>query len=374
MEKKIDFPKKCILVLIGFSIAFDFHFGYILAAPLLWLYVRNRPFNLKLINLFILVVIFIIQFLFSYEELFLPEPFITLIRYILMCSILFLLIARLDYYHNKFFLNSLSFFMILNGLVIFGFSFYLKEITEINYGYGRLFNPVHGVETISPKISISTLSGLVIYCFCDFSKNGIKKIIICFLCLSGFWFVQSRIAIILTILLLLIYGYLQAKLYIVSFKRLIIFGLCIFITMISISIYTYQNHVESFNDAPQSRLAEDGLKSKRFEHWEDGFEKTIMNPLGGFKVDPKIEMVNYFHNILIDSARINGFISLIPCLLIIFYCYYLICRYSDDYLYLNIISLSMVVIVLMQDVIVEGNFVIFFIMLTYSICSYKKRC
>lgn len=373
MERIVDFPKKFILVLIGVSIAFDFHFGYILASPLLWLYVRNRPFNLKIINLFILVSIFIVQFLFSYEELFLPEPFITLARYILMCSILFLLVARLDYHDNKFFLNSLSFFMILNGLVIIGFSFYLKEITDINYGYGRLFNPVHGVETISPKISISTLSGLVIYCLSDLSKNGIKKIIICLLCLSGFWFVQSRIAIILTIFILLMYSYLQAKIYIVSFKRLIVVGLCLFITTMSISLYIYQHHVESFNDSPQSRLAEDGLKSKRFEHWEDGFEKTIMNPLGGFKVDPNIEMVNYFHNILIDSARINGFISLIPCLLIIFYCYYLTFRSGDNYLYLNMISLSMVVIVLMQDVIVEGNFVIFFIMLTYSICAYKKR-
>ncbi|TOP72780.1 hypothetical protein CGH09_24135, partial [Vibrio parahaemolyticus] len=122
-------------------------------------------------------------------------------------------------------------------------------------------------------------------------------------------------------------------------------------------------------DFSDNRLVSSGLESKRFLHWKDGLNKIIDHPFGGFKVDPNIEHVNYFHNIIIDSARIYGWFAIFLIVSIFTTQVYIIYKYNRKNITRLVFVFVFLTLIMMQDVVIEGNFLLLALSLFISFLS-----
>lgn len=359
--------KKILLMLVAVAIALDMYQIYLICFALLILINdMNNKFNYESILVLLLAIVFVISFAFKTDALFLSNPLLSITKYIVILSMMFYFAFFISVEERRFFFAAFCLSMVINGLIIIYYSYFLSLTTSSYFGYGRLFNPIHNVDTISPKIALSILAPLMAYCLLV-RPNRAMLILILTLSLYAFVFVQSRISIVMSVILLttlLYYEYIKFK---ISTKILLAFSFLIIVSGFMLD-YSYTSF-----DFSDNRLVSSGLESKRFLHWKDGLNKIIDHPFGGFKVDPSIEHVNYFHNIIIDSARIYGWFAIILIVSIFTTQIYIIYKYNKH----NIIRLVFVFVVLtlimMQDVVIEGNFLLLALSLFISFLSCHKN-
>ncbi|MCR9358787.1 O-antigen ligase family protein, partial [Vibrio alginolyticus] len=314
--------KKTLLMLVAVAIALDMYQIYLVCfALLLLINDMNNKFNYGSILVLLLAIVFVMSFAFKADALFLPNPLLSITKYIVILSMMFYFAFFTSVEERRFFFTVFCLSMIINGLIIIYYSYFLSLTTSSYFGYGRLFNPIHNVDTISPKIALSILAPLISYCLLS-QPNRVALILILTLSIYAFVFVQSRISIVISVIIfltLLYYEYSKLK---PSIKILLAFS-----CLIIISGFMLDYNYTSF-DFSDNRLVSSGLESKRFLHWKDGLNKIIDHPFGGFKVDPNIEHVNYFHNIIIDSARIYGWFAIFLIVSIFTTQVYIIYKYN----------------------------------------------
>ncbi len=355
--------KKILLMSIAVAMALDMYYIYLVCFPLLLIINNtNNKLNYESLLFFLLAIIFVTLFAFKADALFLPNPLLSISKYIVILCMMFYLAFFTSVEERTFFFSVFCLSMIVNGLIIIYYSYFLSLTTSSYFGYGRLFNPIHNVETVSPKIALSILAPLISYCLL-IQPNRTMLFLILTLSLYAFVFVQSRVSIVISVIILatlLYYEYSKLK---PPIKILLVFSL-----LIILSGFMLDYNYISF-DFSDNRLVSSGLESKRFLHWKDGLSKIIDYPFGGFKVDPSIEHVNYFHNIIIDSARIYGWFAIILLMSIFFAQVYIMYKYNRN----NITKLGIVFVLLtlimMQDVIIEGNFLLLVLSLFISFLS-----
>lgn len=358
---------KILISIILISIALDMYYVYLIVFPIVVLYKNEkRMLNYDSLILLVLVILFVLSFLFYPERLFLPTPFITILKYIVIIGILFYMSFFLSNEDSKYAFKVFCIAMISNGLIIIYYSYFLFLTTDSYYGYGRLFNPIHSVETISPKIALSIISPLIVYCL--IVKNSkITSFFFLGLSLYAFIYIQSRAAILLSLIVLSFYTIGFFKELKKKNKIRVVF---LILPLVIFGTFYYTFDVTEIKQS-DSRLINAGLESKRFLHWKDGVNKLIEHPFGGFTIDKNIENVNYFHNIIIDSARIYGWLAVFFIMLIYFMQQMIISKNkgSSRELFLIFLLLNLV---MLQDVVIEGNFLLFALSIYISFLSTKK--
>ncbi|EIU6868200.1 hypothetical protein L5169_002242 [Vibrio parahaemolyticus] len=355
--------KKTLLMLVAVAIALDMYQIYLVCfALLLLINDMNNKFNYGSILVLLLAIVFVMSFAFKADALFLPNPLLSITKYIVILSMMFYFAFFTSVEERRFFFTVFCLSMIINGLIIIYYSYFLSLTTSSYFGYGRLFNPIHNVDTISPKIALSILAPLISYCLLS-QPNRVALILILTLSIYAFVFVQSRISIVISVIIfltLLYYEYSKLK---PSIKILLAFS-----CLIIISGFMLDYNCTSF-DFSDNRLVSSGLESKRFLHWKDGLNKIIAHPFGGFKVDPNIEHVNYFHNIIIDSARIYGWFAIFLIVSIFTTQVYIIYKYNRKNITRLVFVFVFLTLIMMQDVVIEGNFLLLALSLFISFLS-----
>ncbi|CAH6889196.1 conserved membrane hypothetical protein [Vibrio chagasii] len=364
--------KKTLLLLISIAIALDMYQVYLVCFSLLVL-MNGVDGKIKYESLFILLltVVFIMSFSFKADDLFLPNPLLSIAKYIVIINMMFYFSFSMSLEERKFFFVALCLSMIANGLIIIYYSYFLSLTTSSYFGYGRLFNPIHNVETISPKIALSVLAPLIAYCLLT-QPSRASIMVILSLSIYAFVFVQSRISIVISLLIL--FSMFAHEFYNVKPSKKIIFVFCFFIISGLIINYSYLSF-----DFSENRLISSGLESRRFLHWKDGLNKMFDYPFGGFKVDPSIEHVNYFHNIVIDSARVYGWFAILLIVIIFTSQIYVIYKYNVKNILRFLFVFIFLTLIMMQDVVIEGNFLLLALSLFISFLSCsntfgEKKC
>lgn len=362
---------RILLLVISVSLSLDVYYVYPLCFFCLIFFNRkSSKLDILPLLLFVAVFIFLTGFLLKPDELFLPNPILTIIKYIVIIVILFYISFFTSNEDKKFFLQAFCISMIVNGLIIVYYSYFLSLTTNSYFGYGRLFNPIHNVETVSPKIALSMIAPLTAYCI-FFKENRIVSLLLIGLSIYAFLFIQSRAALVLSVLLLLAFIYNFYKSFEKS-KRIYCLVATVFSLAIGFSLYML-NSTGSDVDFSENRLVNSGLESKRFMHWQDGITKIVEYPFGGFSVDPNIEHVNYFHNIVIDSARIYGWLAISILVLIFLIQLFMIFRYQRCRSLTFLLVLSILNLIMMQDVVIEGNFLLFSLSIIISFLSSQRN-
>lgn len=353
------------------SISLDVYYIYPLCFVVLFVFNRKKAmFNYESLLLLFSMMIFITSFLFKVDDLFLPNPILTIAKYIVILVIIFYISFFMSIEEKLFFFKVFCLSMIINGLIIIYYSYFLSITTNAYFGYGRLFNPIHNVETVSPKIALSIVAPLTAYCLL-IKNNRIVPIALIALSIYAFLFVQSRTSLIISVLMVLALLFDICR-GLTKSKKIYIMTFLTFVVSINASIYFIGDSERSFEPS-ENRLMNNGFESKRFLHWMDGLNKFIEYPMGGFSVDQNIEHVNYFHNILIDSARIYGWAAVLVLLFIILIQFYILIKYKTDNYYNIFIVLILLNLIMMQDVVIEGNYLLLALSILISFLSSQNR-
>lgn len=236
------------------------------------------------------------------------------------------------------------------------------------FGYGRLWDPFSEVVINSP--SINNLLG-IIASISYFLLNSFKRRMEIFsgvavLLLSVFsalylrgraFFVIFGVGVLLSHLLIS-----NKK----SLKRSVSFFL--FIISLFFLLYFLNDSVRSSIEHLLIRFSRDLGESGRARLFESGFHLMLRNPFGGFSVDPNLIDVPWFHNFWLDSARIAGWS---PIFLFCFAFIYLFKKMkarilSREYAFGKLLAI-LALVVMFQDVIIEGNFRVYFILFIGSV-------
>jgi hypothetical protein len=258
----------------------------------------------------------------------------------------------------KLFIYGMGFESIL--IVMFSFIFINES------GYGNLTHPFTNEKLNSPNISenISILSTLLIYEILR-SKSILSTIIksaLLLLCIYIGIFLASRtflIVLILAIILLTIKNTIISKKYTESF----LFILCVIVLfLVLINQEFLYNNLNFF----MNRF-EDGIQSKRFEHYQDGLDKILNYPFGGFETNPNIENIKWFHNVYLDFAKLGGWLSSIPLIILSIVVIYQIVKTFWFNSAINILAF-VILLIIQQGVVLEGNVRLIIILFFCSIC------
>lgn len=373
MKNIISNIRVLFIVLTSFAVVFDFYLIY--AGSFLLVFIMSMfYFNNKLPTIvilkFLVILCYLCVFVFNSSELFLPQPSITIAKYIFITIFSFSIIAFLDKSESELYLKSICWAMLLLGTIVVSYSYFLSITTSGYYGYGRLFNPIHGVETLSPKIAMTLISPCIVLYFFIGKETGRYLILLIFL-LILITFIQSRMAILLgLVLLFLTLTNLFIKLKTLKKVTFIFSALILLFTLIGVKAYEVSSSQMDRSQA-NSRVLESGLKSKRFEHWSDGISKAIEYPFGGFHVDQNIEQVNYFHNIILDSARVSGLFSVMLILILFSLQFYMAMKTKVGSRSRALVAIFLLTLVMMQDVIIEGNFIVFLVSVVFSTICFR---
>ncbi len=358
----IDLFYRFMIFIIALGIAMDFNALYLFFSICYVCIVKKEKeicFELSVWIYLVLVLIYIFGFLLNTSYLTLDDPVLSICKYALQLLIVFFMFTLRPDGDLIIFSKAFSISLIFKCFIIISFSYYLSETTNDYYGYGRLFNPIQGIDVVSPKVALALCVALSLYTLI-LNDRFLINILLVSISFFMFNFIQSRTSIVISSFLLV---YLIFKSYrTISFNRKITF--LMFLSIIILLLMLYYGYIQSdqLNDSvSDNRLMESGLQSKRYLHWADGVQKLIYNPFGGFSIDERIEYIHHFHNLFIDSARIYGWVAFLLVLYLIVSGFYFIMKkkrlFSDFINY--VISYFVVVLIMMQDVIIEGNFQVF---------------
>lgn len=289
------------------------------------------------------------------------EQFTSELKYFLFLTftvlVLYLSIVNNDNYKNLLFFFILGLFLKSEIIVIFSF------FSDSSYGYGRLFNPFNGEDINSPSISNNLAICACYFLLINKSVNlyiGIMKYVtLSLIVLSGIYLGGRTFFVFLFVTISFLF-LTQGKL------KLYIIG-SILITLISFGLlllYNYNESIQNYMTVIINRFSSEGFNSPRFELLSDGFNKLTIYPLGGFYPEVISYQGNWYHNIYLDTARISG---IIPVLILFFIDIYLFIKFIISKQNKNVFFLLFIVFLTMQqDVIIEGNLLIF---LLYSVLS-----
>ena len=247
------------------------------------------------------------------------------------------------------------------GITIVIFSFLTNPAS---YGYGKLISPFSDEEFNSPGISNSlalTSSYFLLSIFVQKNTMAWKIISLCIVVLSflGAIYTSGRaffVIFILTYTTLLVY---LVKL---NFKKAL-FLIFISIFMIIITNYSIKNldYFDKRFELTLMRIELEGLSSERFSLAVDGIEKSVYYPFGGFMVNTLICNTLWFHNIFLDSARVAGLFPVFILLIIFLFTFKFLFYKSKEGDILPVWSFMITFLLMQQDVIIEGNYKIFFV-------------
>lgn len=342
--RTLRFYLNCLCVIL---IAFDI---YYIAVPVFCTLLFISPimrirFNLSQILLLLSTICFLTSFLYFPEQLFLPNSIASLLKYITFIIILYVVFKT----NNHECANTIKIVfgasLLTRALIISLFSYLMQSgVGDIEFGYGRVYDPFIQQIVLSPKIALLAVAGYLIILSCSDIPNK-YKILSAFILSLIVIYLQSRAAFFIFLLFIPFLG--------INKRYYMVLAL---ILLIALPIY-YESLLHYIDSA---RLFSAGFESKRYMHWSDGIMKFIEYPMGGFSVNSSIENVNFFHNIILDSARVNGIYSTI-FLLIAFVLIIKISLHNKKTVFvIGIIAL------MLQDVVIEGNFLLFISMFVIS--------
>ncbi|WP_440863669.1 O-antigen ligase family protein [Symbiopectobacterium purcellii] len=318
--------------------------------------------------------LYLIFFIFIFSTFAIgADNFITPSPYNVMFAILILITylgSAIEFHNDSEKIKLFTYYLAgicVQSLCIIFYSYLNGE----NYGYGKLINPFTGNDMNSP--SVSNVMGLSMSAtmFYIFYRLGVRRIYSCglfFIILAAGIFLSGRtffLLSVITIFLLMVRG--------MSLKKTIQI-LILFPFVISLFLFLMPDWMVKHYDFALGRMGE-GFESKRFKHWSHGIAIFMHYPFGGFTVDKSIESTNWYHNILLDTARVAG---LIPV-----FCYVLFTIASlfmfynskkTTYKYFGFIMFVISFLIMQQDVIFEGEYrMLIVLFLSAVIISTKNR-
>lgn len=253
-------------------------------------------------------------------------------------------------------------------LVIVGYSFW---VDASRYGYGLLLNPFSGEELNSPGAS-NTLSVLAaMLTFFLFQRLGYVKKLAALSLMS----VVLLAAIFLggrTFFVILAASFFMVLFLGVRLKQLPkVFLVSAIVLALGVVLISSVDFLSDKVELTLHRLSQ-GLESKRFEHYAHGISVFFNYPFGGFSVDPNIENTKWFHNIFLDNARISGWIPVLSLLLAMVYIASAYFRKRYNYFVFGFLLFFVSVLIMQQDVVLEGNFRMLMLMYFVGILLHAK--
>lgn len=233
------------------------------------------------------------------------------------------------------------------------------------YGYGLLFNPITNDIMNSPQIGNNLSVATCFFGFLVFSdKSSLIVRMICLLsvvlAIPAGIFTGARSFVIISMVGLALVFF---KLRFLSIQRILIpsilFALFVFLAVPYLFLHFDFNQSLSFflQRLENTRMDEDSRTVLLFE----GVDLLLSNPLGGFNSNNHL----WFHNFFLDTARLGGF----PLLLVVAGIFLkpvneIVACFKNGFTLLPFLAF-IAIIVLFQDVVVEGN--MFPLFLTYII-------
>ena len=261
------------------------------------------------------------------------------------------------------------------GIIALSVGFFLSSVSSVFYsisqgvvhGYGAVYLPFSDVIVNSPMFSMSLvpISILIIY-FLFEVKSGVlyKFLSLLVLLLAVFCgaFLGGRtyfLCLFIYLFFIVFCKFTIKKIFLVFFVVLIAF----------IFLYVSKDLLASAFDLLSNRFS-NGLESKRWMHYRHGFFEMLNNPLGGFSVDDNIENTKWFHNILIDAARLGGWISFVSIIIIFALPFEKAFVAREIFFPFSLFCIAF--LLMMQDVILEGHHGILFFSLLCIINIYSR--
>jgi len=136
------------------------------------------------------------------------------------------------------------------------------------------------------------------------------------------------------------------------------------------------NELYNYLQFTTERFSNKGLESSRFDLYLIGLENIIYYPFGGFTVQHQLFGTSWFHNIILDSFRVAGWIPILFFIIATMYALkgLLIKNKSDDLILIVYIFL-ICFLIMQQDVIIEGNYLplIIYYLCGIVLVTYNKK-
>jgi len=334
-----------------------------LYAPVLFLFISIYwrdyvKFNISISGfLFLTTNILFITFLFliGSSNMTIPNPLMPFIS--LFIFTFFLIIVSYQEGSNKdILIGTYTFGIFIRSIVVVAYSYYQNPLI---YGYGKLLDPFSMEEVNSPRYGNNLAIAFIVFIYIfHITHNKLLKILsICILMISiwGGLFLAGRTFFFATVLFLVFYF-----ITIFSYKNLL--NIFISIILISIIILYFYDTLDDLSQVILNRFSEAGGSSNRFKHWADALPKIIDYPMGGFRVNQMIEHTKWLHNLWLDTARAGGWLPLLALLYATMFTPYLTFKLfsKNENSKLLLMMLYITLMILAQDVVIEGNWKILF--------------
>lgn len=360
----------CAFLALGFG-------KFIFYIPLFFVYFffkLQRFFEIRVDNNFLVVLLLMIAYILSifvigYDRLMIENRFSWL--FVLFFTLVFAGLAMQE--ESKELQLKILFFYItgigIDALLISSYSYW---VDSSYYGYGRLLDPYAGIVVNSPIISnnLAIFSVALFLIIFNYKNYYLKIISVLFLgcCVFFGFFLGGRAYFIIIAFVLLVFF-----LYNLSIKRIVNFFLfLIFIFVFSFIVINYLNLGDGVFKNGLNML-DKGLESNRFLLYKNGLNLIPAYPFGGFGIDKTIEDVQSFHNVFLDSARLAGWLPvffLFMAILLISYVSFLSGISKNAVPFIIFITS---VLIMQQDVIIEGNYRMLMVMYFSGLVILKKE-
>lgn len=348
---------------LGILFAFIGFGQFKLYAPALILFISIYwrdyvKFNISVSGfLFLTTNILFITFLFliGSSNMTIPDPLMAFIRLFILTF--FLIIFSYQEGSNKdILIGSYTLGLFINSIIIVAYSYYQNPLI---YGYGKLLDPFSMQEVNSPGYSnnLAIVSIVFIYIF-HITQNKLLQIFSIFILIISTWgglFLGGRTFFFAIGLFLILF-------FIINFSNKNLLEIFITIVLISLTILYFYDTLNHLSQGILHRFSEAGASSNRFKHWADALPKIIDYPMGGFRVNQMIEHTKWLHNLWLDTARAGGWLPLLALLYATMFTPYLTFKLFRKHKHskLLLMMLYIALMILAQDVVIEGNWKILF--------------
>ncbi|WP_222860673.1 hypothetical protein [Vibrio cholerae] len=318
-----------------FSIRLNFIFGLLLFMDVLYSARILKP-SFKMLGAVALLLIFIISFyLIGWDNIgdeSIVERFSFLLFTVFTLSILSLRVRQREK------LRIIKAF--IYGMFCYSLPIVLISLTKGGYGYGSLYNPWTQMEMNSPSVS-NDLALIASYMILfGSSKQRILHLFLLSLVIISGVYVGGRtfIFVVVVCLFLSCYTNLRAKQLVLVFPMIITSVIFVFITGLDKVLF--------------SRFYEMGLESARFDLIIQALIYIPSYPYGGFEPSVYSYDGEWFHNFYLDTASTSGWY---PLSVSIFFTAFIAKVVFRHYKVSFLFFFLTIVLIMSQDVIMEGN-------------------
>lgn len=335
--------------------------------PLFFIYIIyvllfiNIKFN-KASIFYFLVALLYISYTFSLGNSYLDQWHLTMLTQLISLVAVFLIVSTNSSVHLVQFIRCFILGVGLHVSILFAAT---MSVDPLLIGRNLLYSPIAQelVGTSAQSNYLSLVACLILY-QAAIQRNAFS-LLASLSCFTLILIAGASMAGRAFFLAIAVFGLLIGAHY-ASLKRTIITLVFLFVS-IFLALSFFGHIVE-----PIFNKFEAGLSTLRFEHWEYGLNVAPDYPFGGFEVNQAIEEIGSFHNIFLDSARMGGFGSVMLILILLMPTALLLKRKivgNFDFVY----AISLVcVLIMMQDVVIEGSYKILIIYLMANFALYKK--